>query len=110
MLGEARYIDFREYCKLMAIFNPRYNLDEKIKFYFRIFDVNNDKRVEEDDLSKMIDILFGNKFEGKDKETLIERIIKESDTGQKGYLDKEDIQKVLWATNIEQKCSIAFFQ
>ena len=47
-MGTERYIDFPYFCKLIAIFNPKYSLDEKIKckfsklVYFRIFDVNND--------------------------------------------------------------------
>jgi len=57
----------------------------------------------------MVEILFGKWFEGEEKSMLVSRIIRESDTGQKGYLDKDDIQKILWATNIEQKCSMTFF-
>ena len=40
--------------------------------YFKIFDVNGDRRVDEEDLSHIIDLLFGNKFSSEDKETLIE--------------------------------------
>ena len=34
-LGTKPYIDFTEFCKYLAIFNPKYSLDEKVKFYFR---------------------------------------------------------------------------
>ena len=34
-MGTEAYIDFSEFAKLIAIFNPRFNLDEKVKFYFR---------------------------------------------------------------------------
>lgn len=65
----------------MAYFNPRYNLDEKIRFMFWIFDVNNDWKIDEEDLNLMIDLLFGTKFKGEEKTALIHRIISESDTG-----------------------------
>lgn len=117
-LGTQAYIDFPEFCKLLAVFNPRYNLDEKVKFYFRIFDFNQDKKITEDDLSKIIDLMFGiadgeneeSNFPEEDKKHLVEKLMQESDTGQKEYLDLDDIEKVLWATNIEQKCSMTFFQ
>lgn len=97
------------------MFNPRYNLDEKVKFYFRIFDYNQDKKITDDDLIKIIDMMFGNtedneeNFPEEDKKHLVEKLMQESDTGQKEYLDVNDIEKVLWATNIEQKCSMTFF-
>lgn len=110
MLGTEAYIDFPEFCKLLAIFNPRFNLDEKVKFYFRIFDYNQDKKITDDDLVKIIDLLFGGSEEEaneilpvEDKNHLVEKLTQEADTGQKGYLDVDDIEKVLWATNIEQK-------
>ena len=43
-------------------------------------------------------------------DTLQTKIFEEADTGLKGYLDYDDIQKVLWATNLEHKCSMHFFQ
>lgn len=58
-LGTYKYIDFTQFCKLMAYFNPRYNLDEKIRFMFRIFDVNNDWKIDEEDLKTMVELLFG---------------------------------------------------
>lgn len=83
-------------------------MDEKVKFYFRIFDVNQDKKVTDDDLVKIIDLMFGSgedseSFSDEDKKHLVEKLMEESDTGQKEYLDVDDLEKVLWATNIEQK-------
>ena len=46
----------------------------------------------------------------EDMKMLKEKIFEEADTGQKGFLDYEDIQKVLWATNLEHKCSMHFFE
>lgn len=100
----------------MAIFNPRFNLDEKVRFYFRIFDFNQDKKITDDDLMKIINIMFvgteedaGSAFPEEDKKHLVEKLMQEADTGQKEYLDVDDIEKILWATNIEQKCSMTFF-
>lgn len=114
-LGTQAYIDFQEFCKLLAIFNPRYNLDEKVKFYFRIFDYDQDKKITDDDLNRVIDLMFGNAedegagFPEEDKKHLIDKLMQEADTGQKEYLDIDDIEKILWATNIEQRCSMTFF-
>lgn len=55
-------------------------------------------------------MLFGSRMIEEDVKMLQEKIFEEADTGQKGYLDYEDLQKVLWATNIEHKCAMHFFE
>lgn len=53
-LGVERYITFAEFAKLLSVFNPKIGLDEKIKFYFRIFDINNDKKIDNEELLKFM--------------------------------------------------------
>ncbi|CDW79282.1 calcineurin b subunit [Stylonychia lemnae] len=109
-LGTEAYITFAEFAKYLSLFNPKTGLDEKIQFYFRIFDTDQNKRVDEKDLGNIMKLLFGNRMSQEDIKTLQEKIFEEADTGAKGYLDYDDIQKVLWATNLEHKCSMHFFQ
>jgi Ca2+-binding EF-hand superfamily protein len=45
-MGTAMYIDFAEFAKILSLFNPRTGIDEKIQFYFRLFDVNEDKKID----------------------------------------------------------------
>ena len=108
-MGTQAYINFSEFWKLIAIFNPRYNLDEKVKFYFRIFDYDQDKKITDRDLDKIIGLMFDDEFPEEDKRHLVDKVMQEADTGQKDYLDQDDIEKILWATNIEQRCSMTFF-
>ena len=75
-----------------------------------MFDVDNNKRVDDVDLGNIMKMLFGSRMIEEDMKMLSDKIFEEADTGQKGYLDYEDIQKVLWATNLEHKCSMHFFE
>ncbi len=105
----------------MSYFNPRTGLDEKISckatptlsdsiVYFRIFDIDNDKQINVADLNGVMKMLFGPRMSKEDMANLQQKIFDEADTGGKGHLDQDDIQKVLWATNLEHKCSMHFFQ
>ena len=78
--------------------------------YFRIFDVDNDKKIDLKDLRESFRLLFGRRMSKEDQDTLAGKIIEESDQGQKGHLDFDDLQKVLWATDIEKRCTMHFFQ
>jgi len=77
--------------------------------YFRIFDVDGNKKIDEADLTSIMAMLFGTRMSEEDTKMLQEKIFEEADTGSKGYLDYEDMQKVLWATNLEHKCAMHFF-
>jgi len=72
--------------------------------------VNGDKKIDEKDLQEVMRMLFGNRMPADDLKTLQEKIFEEADTEGKGFLDYDDIQRVLWATNLEHKCSMHFFQ
>ena len=56
-----------------------------------MFDVGNDKKIDENDLQKVMGILFGVRMVEEDKKNLIAKVFEEADTGGKGYLDFDDI-------------------
>jgi Ca2+-binding EF-hand superfamily protein len=94
----------------MSLFNPRTGIDEKIQFYFRLFDVNEDKKIDKEDLNKIMKMLFGSKLQHDEMETLGDKIFAEViQSSEKDFLDQDDVQKILWSTNIEHKCSMHFF-
>ncbi len=56
-----------------------------------MFDVDNNKRVDDVDLGNIMKMLFGSRMLEEDMKMLSDKIFEEADTGQKGYLDYEDI-------------------
>ena len=73
--------------------------------------MNKDKKIDHDDLNKVMKMLFGSKLTASELKTLGEKIFNEviASSGEKDYLDQDDVQKILWSTNIEHKCSMHFF-
>jgi len=76
-MGTETYIDFAEFCKIMATFNPKTGSEDKIKFYFRIFDVDKDNKVNESDLINVMKLLFGKRMNYDDMKTLSDKIFAE---------------------------------
>ena len=111
-MGLRRYLTFAEFAKKMSLFNPRTDIEEKINFYFRIFDVDQDKKIKKDDLNNVMKMLFGKNIKPAEMEKLAEKVFQEvlqSSSADKDYLDADDLQKVLYSTDIEHKCSMHFF-
>ena len=53
-IGE-HFLDFKKFCNYMKIFNIKYPVDLKIKFYFKIFDVDGDGLISRKDLRDFIE-------------------------------------------------------
>ena len=76
----------------MSLFNPSTGIDEKIQFYFRIFDVDQDKKINKSDLEKIMRMLFGTKLKNEDMQMLTEKIFNEViQSAEKEYLDQDDV-------------------
>lgn len=76
-MGTMRYLTFAEFAKKMSLFNPRTGIDDKIQFYFRIFDVDEDKKINNDDLNKVMKMLFGSKLNDEEMTTLASKVFEE---------------------------------
>lgn len=62
MLGRAdelmnqEWMDFRQFVNYLKVFNVKYPVDLKIKFYFKIFDTDCDGMISRNDLKKYIEL------------------------------------------------------
>lgn len=59
-------IDFRKFCDFMKIFNIRYPVDLKIKFYYKIFDIDGDGYISKKDMIEFLEEVLPNEnYDGK---------------------------------------------
>ena len=67
-----------------------------------MFDINEDKKIDRDDIFKILPMLFGSKLTEEDMDTLVAKIFDEvlQQNSEKTYLDHDDITKILYSTNI----------
>ena len=56
-------------------------LSDDAVVYFRLFDVDNNKKVDEIDLNNIMKMLFGARMVEEDMKMLSEKIFEEADTG-----------------------------
>ena len=122
-----QYIDFRKFCDIMKIFNPRTPIDSKVNcnlinklVYFRMYDVDNDGRISKGDFRKILidlvpeDMLKEDKVSLKDEakehvEKIINLMFKEIVGNEKRkFIEYDEFQKILWQTNIDKTCVIHF--
>ena len=102
------YIDFLLFAVYLSQFCPKTPIDSKVNFLFRLYDHDMDGVLSPDDLFQTINKLVANNLSQPEIQEVIKSIFAEVDAADKGFIDKEDFQKVLWMTDFDQKTNIHF--
>ena len=97
------YIDFELFCQYLTPFCQRTPIDVKVTFLFRLFDLDEDGAIDENDLTEAIKLSVGRGMTAAEIQETVKVIFAE--IGQE-KIDKDDFQRVLWVTDFDQKLTI----
>ena len=112
--GEAMdgAFDFKEFITLLSVFSQYGPLEQKMKYAFKMHDMDNNGTISADDLKKYLALItnFPGMAEEKADEQLdiiVRRTIEEISTNQE-FITQEDFNKALMHTDFEEKFVIQF--
>jgi len=109
-------LNFREFTKVLSRFRPvkksRENKlnsrEEKLRFAFRMYDLDDDSRISKDELLAVLHMMVGANISDDQLSSIAERTIKEADTDHDNMISFEEFCEALARTDVEQKMSIRF--
>lgn len=112
-LDQIPYIDFEQFAIYLTVFSPKCPHDLKTNctthlVLFRLYDIDEDGMLNMQDLAGVLKLIVGESMPIPQIEEVVKKIFKEVDTADKGYIDKDEFQKVMWVTDFAQKASIHF--
>mmetsp|Transcript_7500 Transcript_7500/g.10304 ORF Transcript_7500/g.10304 Transcript_7500/m.10304 type:complete len:181 (-) Transcript_7500:186-728(-) len=102
-------IDFTEFIKNLSIFASKSadgKEEEKTKFAFRMYDVNNDGYISNGDLFKILKIMVGNNLTDTQLQQLVDRTIIQGDKDKDGKLSFDEFVAMVKTSNIGEKLSV----
>jgi len=110
-------VNFCDFVRVLAHFRPlKKNLEknklnsrqEKLKFAFRMYDLDGDDRISKEELLAVLTMMVGDNITEEQLNSIAERTIMEADDDKDGFISFDDFCKVLERTDVEQKMSIRF--
>jgi len=101
-------IDFSEFVEALSIFcsNDDAEKEAKVKFAFRIYDVNNDGFISNGDLFRILKIMVGDNLNDTQLQQLVDRTILQADKDKDGKLSLAEFQQFIAGSDIESKLVI----
>jgi len=104
----TEHVNFRQFIKTLAIFRPETRIEAKLKFAFKIYDVNNEGFVTPNGLFKVMKMMVGTNLKDEQIREIADKTIKEADTDNDGKLSFEEFKVAVKDSGIENKLSIRF--
>ncbi|KAL1514033.1 hypothetical protein ABEB36_003359 [Hypothenemus hampei] len=109
-------VNFRQFMQVLAHFRPvkknkenKLNCrEEKLKFAFKLYDLDNDDLISKDELLAILHMMVGTNISEEQLTSIAERTILEADEDGDQMISFEEFCKALQRTDVEQKMSIRF--
>nr|UCC70437.1 calcineurin B-like protein 1 [Nilaparvata lugens] len=109
-------VNFRQFMQVLARFRPiRKSKDntlnsreQKLKFAFKMYDLDNDDMISRDELLAVLHMMVGANISEEQLTSIAERTILEADQNGDQTISFEEFCKALDRTDVEQKMSIRF--
>ncbi|KAG5319855.1 CHP1 protein, partial [Acromyrmex heyeri] len=109
-------VNFLQFMQVLAHFRPikknspnRLNSrQQKLKFAFKMYDLDNDDLISKDELLAILHMMVGANISEEQLTSIAERTIVEADENGDGMISFEEFCKALERTDVEQKMSIRF--
>lgn len=109
-------VNFRQFMQVLSCFRPikqmtdnRLNSrEQKLKFAFKMYDLDNDDFISRDELLAVLHMMVGANISEDQLTSIAERTILEADQNGDQMISFEEFCKALERTDVEQKMSIRF--
>jgi len=114
--SEEDRVNFRQFVRVLAHFRPMKknkdnqlnSRDGKLKFAFKLYDLDDDDRITKEELLAVLQMMVGENISEEQLMSIAERTIMEADTDGDGSISFDEFAKVLDRSEVEQKMSIRF--
>ncbi len=101
-------ISFVEFIQGLSKLSEHSNDEAKLKFVFKIYDIDEDGFISNGDLFKILKIMIGNNLTNIQLQQLVDRTIIQTDFDQDGMISYEDFKRSIMEQNLLSKITLKY--
>ncbi|KAF8632030.1 hypothetical protein AX17_004973 [Amanita inopinata Kibby_2008] len=99
-------VDFQEFVGGLSAFSSRGGREEKLKFAFKVYDVDRDGYISNGELFLVLKMMVGNNLKDQQLQQIVDKTIMEADKDGDGKLDFEEFALMVSNTDIVKQMTL----
>ena len=101
-------VDFQEFITGLSIFSGRGSKDEKLRFAFKIYDIDKDGFISNGELFIVLKIMVGSNLDDEQLQQIVDRTIVENDSDGDGRLSFEEFKNAIETTEVAKSLTLQY--
>lgn len=101
-------VTFSEVARTLAILSPQTPKEAKLRFTFKMYDVDGDGRVSNKDLFEILRIMVGTNLTVVQVQQIVDKTFIEADLDRDGYITFEDFQRLSSTGDFGERLNLHF--
>ncbi|KAJ5326343.1 uncharacterized protein N7506_009445 [Penicillium brevicompactum] len=93
-------VDFQEFVTGLSAFSSKGNKDEKLRFAFKVYDIDRDGYISNGELFIVLKMMVGNNLKDVQLQQIVDKTIMEADKDQDGKISFEEFKDMVENTDV----------
>eukprot|EP00741_Cyanophora_paradoxa_P009416 tig00000144_g9120.t1 len=102
-------VNFKEFISALSIFSVKGDKEEKLRFAFKVYDVDEDGFISNGELFTVLKLMVGNNLNDVQLQQIVDKTIIEADKDRDGMLSFEEFKSIIESTDLDTKMTIQFW-
>lgn len=102
-------IDFREFIDGLSIFSNNASIKDKLKFIFKIYDIDRDGFISNGELFLVLKMMVGKNLEDEQLQQIVDKTIMENDDDEDGMLNLEEFTNLVDHSELLETFTLSLF-
>ncbi|KAJ3186269.1 Calcineurin subunit B [Gaertneriomyces sp. JEL0708] len=99
-------VNFKEFISGLSAFSAKGNRDDKLKFAFKVYDMDRDGFISNGELFLVLKMMVGNNLRENQLQQIVDKTVMEADLDGDGKISFSEFQKMVENTDVAQKMTL----
>lgn len=102
-------VDFREFISGLSAFSSKGNKEEKLKFAFKVYDIDRDGLISNGELFLVLKMMVGSNLKDVQLQQIVDKTIMEADRDGDGKIDFDEFKGMVENTDVSMSLTLDQF-
>lgn len=102
-------VDFQEFVSGLSAFSSKGNKEEKLRFAFKVYDIDRDGFISNGELFIVLKMMVGNNLKDNQLQQIVDKTIMEADKDGDGKISFEEFKRMVENTDVSMSMTLGMF-